>query len=165
MEEWKDINTWENLYKISNYGNVRNKKTMKMITGDVNNCGYYRVRLYSNGRAERFFRHRLVAMHFIENPENKKFVNHIDGDKSNNKYTNLEWVTQSENEKHAFKKNLKSKTNKPIKVIFNNGEEKIFDNQYILADEIGTTQASVFAWLSGRFSSYHKFGIKELYII
>ena len=57
------------------------------------------------------FIHRLVALTFIPNPENKPCVNHIDGNKQNNFINNLEWCTRSENEKHAWKYNLKNQDN------------------------------------------------------
>ena len=63
---------------------------------------YLEVLLYNNGTQKRFQIHRLVAICFLENKENKPCVNHLDGNPSNNKLTNLEWVTYSENEKHSF---------------------------------------------------------------
>jgi hypothetical protein len=96
-----------------------------MIIGDTNNVGYYRVCLYKP-KKKRYFRHRLVAEHFIFNddPDNRVFVNHIDGDKSHNCISNLEWVTQSENELHAFKHGLKDVPNK-VSLIVSDGNEKI----------------------------------------
>ena len=71
---------------------------------------YLAIELNFNGISKRFFIHRLVAQAFIPNPENKPQVNHIDGNKANNCVDNLEWSTQSENEKHAFSKGW-NKTN------------------------------------------------------
>ena len=112
MNNWYPIKGWEGLYEINKNGEVRNAKNKNTIVGDINNCGYYRVLLYNQGQRKRYFRHRLVAEHFLDKPEGKDFVNHIDGDKSNNSLENLEWVSQSENEKHAFENGLKQKTNK-----------------------------------------------------
>lgn len=165
MEIWKPIKNWEDKYEVSNYGNVRNKMNGKFVIGDVNNFGYYRVKLYSKGRSERFFRHRLVATHFIPNPNGCKFVNHIDGDKSNNSVFNLEWVTQSENEKHAFQLGLKRKTNKCFVVEFDNGIVKQYENQYLFAEELNISQSMVSTWLSGKRPISKKHKIKNIYFV
>ena len=107
MEIWKKIEGYENYY-ISNYGNVKslkkNKiKLLKQENNKGNNKGFYkRVSLCKNNVVIRFQVHRLVAIYFIENKENKKCVNHIDGNPSNNNVNNLEWVTHSENERHSY---------------------------------------------------------------
>ena len=167
VEEWRPIKDWETLYEVSNLGNVRNVKTGKLIIGDINNCGYYRVSLYQNNRKQRYFRHRLVAEHFIVNDDidNKRFVNHIDGDKSNNTVHNLEWATQSENEKHAFKKGLKQKTNKPFMVVFEDGSEEFFETQHELAERVGLSQAMIYKWFSHKSNSYRNYGIVKLLLI
>ena len=70
---WKDINGWERYYEINDDGQVRNKINNNLIIGDCNSCGYPRVCLYNknnNPNKQRFFRHSLVAEHFIANPDN-----------------------------------------------------------------------------------------------
>lgn len=105
MEEWKDIVGYNGRYKISNKGNV--KTTSYKNTGEERilsariNCGYNRVVLYKNGKGTNKFVHRLVAEHFIPNPNNYKEVNHIDGDKLNNNIENLEWTSAKQNTTHA----------------------------------------------------------------
>lgn len=159
MEEWKDIIGWEEVYEISSLGRVRNKKTNNFIIGDINNYGYYRVTLYYNNKKQRFFRHRLVAIHFIpNNDETKTFVNHIDGDKSNNTITNLEWVTQSENEKHAFKTELKHTTNNPFIVTLSNGEELYFDKIEDCVKHFQCSRFAVMGWLNKGAKS-KKYGV------
>lgn len=107
IEIWKDIIGYENKYQISNIGNVRNSK-LKHIESIISNTGYVRIGLRNQGK-KLFLVHRLVAIAFIPNLENKPHINHIDGNKLNNTIINLEWVTQSENEIHAHKTGLKPK--------------------------------------------------------
>ena len=92
------------LGRISSRGYVVKSRTLKPY---LNNSGYLRVRLNLNGKSKYYFVHRLVAESFIENILNKEQVNHKDGNKLNNHYSNLEWNTRSENNKHAFKIGLK----------------------------------------------------------
>ena len=165
MNNWYPIKGWEGLYEINKNGEVRNAKNKNTIVGDINNCGYYRVSLYNQGQSKRYFRHRLVAEQFLDKPEGKDFVNHIDGDKSNNSLENLEWVSQSENEKHAFENGLKQKTNKPFIIEFVNGDIKEYGNQYVCAKEIGCSQSSVKNWLNGQRNPRPSYGIKKIYFI
>ncbi len=106
MEIWKDIRGYEGYYQISNCGSVKNLQTGKLLIGDKNSMGYKRVILYKPIK-KRFFVHRLVAIHFCDGYKDNLVVNHIDGDKSNNKAENLEWITRSENDLHAFKLGLR----------------------------------------------------------
>lgn len=101
-------------YLIYNTGEVFSINRNKFIKPEKSNCGYYRVTIYFKDEIGEKIRmkvslHRLVAITFIPNPENKSQVNHKDGDKSHNYVTNLEWVTPSENGLHAYKTNLKKK--------------------------------------------------------
>lgn len=114
-EIWKDIKCYEGLYQVSNLGNIRklrfinnitNKEKQFNITPQIINSGYYKVVLYKNGKYKNKLLHRLVAETFIDNPYNKTQVNHRDGNKLNNSVENLEWCSQSENMKHAYKNNL-----------------------------------------------------------
>ena len=103
MEIWKEIEGYEGLYEISNYGNIKSyHKNKCTILGHYNTKkGYYRISLTKNRIRKPFLIHVLVAKAFIPNPENKSQVNHIDANKTNNHVINLEWNTQSENQKHA----------------------------------------------------------------
>lgn len=97
----KPINNYEETYFISNCGKVFNKS--KRLKTYFTKTGYECVKL----SGKHFTIHRLVAEHFIDNPFNKPEVNHIDGNKSNNTVSNLEWVTSSENKQHAKQLGLK----------------------------------------------------------
>lgn len=88
-------------YTVSEAGVIRNKQG-KEIARQVARNGYERVELWENGKGKKFLVHRLVAAAFVPNPEGKPDVNHIDGEKLNNSAANLEWVTQRENQLHAY---------------------------------------------------------------
>jgi len=112
MEEeiLRDVVGYEGLYLVSNTGFVistpkqhycGNNRTYiskaRVLKANISNKGYYRVRLYKNGSSAQFGVHRLVANAFIENPDNKPCVNHLDCNPLNNNADNLEWITFSEN--------------------------------------------------------------------
>jgi hypothetical protein len=108
MEFWKDAKDFELLYKVSNLGNVKslnykNTKKEKILNQINNGKNYLSVNLYKNKIKYRIYIHRLVAMTFLENKENKEEVNHINGIRTDNKLSNLEWVTRSENHYHRYK--------------------------------------------------------------
>ena len=127
-EIWKDIYFIDNgiiydyrgLYQVSNFGRVKSLKRCvknqycdyiikeKILKNGLKENGYLHVVLWKNSKHKTFYIHRLVALIFIPNQENKKEVNHIDGNKQNNIYSNLEWANSSENKKHAYKLGLKN---------------------------------------------------------
>lgn len=106
QEIWKDIEGYEGLYKVSNFGRIKSlihydvengyKKKEHIINGWINR-GYMSVSLSKNKKHKNFYIHRLVAIAFIENKNNKPFINHIDYNPLNNHVNNLEWCTQKEN--------------------------------------------------------------------
>ena len=102
-EIWKDVVGYEGLYEISSIGNVRNRKTKKVLKPN-NTDGYNQVGLYKNGKKKYYMIHRLVGFAFIPNPDGKPLVNHKDSNRKNNVLTNLEWVTHQENSDHANEK-------------------------------------------------------------
>ena len=114
IEDWKDIPRFEGLYSFSNL--FRIKSTRKLISGNkkerilkqfIGNHGYRMVYFSVNKVQSGQMLHRLIGMLFIPNPENKPCINHINGIKDDNRVENLEWVTHSENNTHAFNIGLK----------------------------------------------------------
>lgn len=113
-EVWVKVKGYE-MYEISNHGRLRktykNGKQRIMKTDKIHG-GYLRYTLCKDGTTERFIAHRLVAVHFIENPNNYPDVNHIDNNRTNNVVNNLEWCTPLMNAEHREKqgRNPKCKT-------------------------------------------------------
>lgn len=108
MEVWKDIVGYEGLYKVSSFGNImatykpKNQHQMNRILKFNVIKGYHHVQLHNKNSVKSVRVHRMVAMAFLTNPENKPAVNHLNGIKSDNKIVNLQWCTHSENEKHSY---------------------------------------------------------------
>lgn len=120
-EVFVDIPGHEGYYQVSNYGNVRSldrvikEKTAKtqtlkgrILKPRINRGGYYYVGLRKNGTKATFAIHQLVAQAFLDNPDNKPIVNHINGIKTDNNVNNLEWATYSENLSHAYNTGLRT---------------------------------------------------------
>ncbi len=127
MEIWKDIKGYEGLYQISNYGRVksipRTKKhsyngiahLKEKILKPIYINGYQRVSLCKNSKATYMFVHKLVANAFIKNPNNYPEINHIDENKANNIYNNLEWCTHSYNINYGTRNERVSQKEKETK--------------------------------------------------
>lgn len=119
MEIWKEIPCYEGYYEASDEGSIRSvdrkiihsvkgmaNRKGQMLSPKINKYGYCGVTLNKLGNRKDFNIHRLIALSFIPNLENKPHVNHLDGNKANNNVSNLEWCTQSENIIHAYARKL-----------------------------------------------------------
>jgi hypothetical protein len=106
MEIWKNIEGYEGLYQISNLGRVKLIKSGKIINSTLGFNKYYLITLRKNGKPKSFRLHRLICQSFIDNLENKPYVNHKNGIKTDNSLENLEWCTPRENIIHAKKLGL-----------------------------------------------------------
>ena len=119
IEQWKPIKGYECLYEISNHGRIRSldrvvyqrhysgctaKHYLKsqIIQQRTSELGYKRIGLWKDKKCHFYSVHRLVGLHFIEKPEGKDCINHLDANPSNNHASNLEWCTQSENIQYAY---------------------------------------------------------------
>ena len=142
VEIWKSTDV-EN-YEISTFGNLRHIKNKKNLVLEKNN-GYYK----------KFNRaiHRLVATAFVPNPENLPFVNHKDGNKLNNRFENLEWVSASQNMKHYYKTNVRPQR---IGLLIVNNEDPDefyeYDSIFEAADAWNLDRTTMWGYsLNGRF--------------
>lgn len=106
MEIWKDCVNYEDYFMVSNLGNVWSKRTNKILSPTKSKTGYLYICTKFGGRLGEYKSirlHRMVAMTFLDNPNNFPIINHIDGNKQNNCVDNLEWCTYSHNTLHAIK--------------------------------------------------------------
>ena len=133
IEIWKDIYGYEGLYQCSSHGNIRSltrtiirktgiaeRKNGTMLIPAQNKNGYLQVSLWKDGKRKMVYVHRIVAETFLDADEKRNYVNHIDGNRLNNRVDNLEWVTASENEYHSYSElnRTKNTTGKKPREVF-----------------------------------------------
>lgn len=109
IESWKYVIGYEGLYMISNLGRIKSLPKCNILSTTVDRYGYMRCKLSKYGKSNTVRIHRLVANAFVHRFEIETEVNHKDGVKSNNVYTNLEWVSHRYNVRHAYKSGLMSR--------------------------------------------------------
>lgn len=169
MEEtWKDIVGYEGIYQISNLGNIKSldrevickNGTVLYVKGKFknkinHNRGYLMVALYKNNKSKNLYIHRLVAEAFIPNNDNKKTVNHIDGNKHNNNVENLEWATYTENNHHAFKTGLNklNGSSKGLIVYYRDGKIEKYKSTVEFSRYLKCHRDTICKYLSGGYSS------------
>ena len=182
-EEWRDVSGYEGLYMISSFGRVLGfSRKIKIFYGQIMDTktkimspyltgrGYYSVTLSKDGETKRKYIHRLVAEAFIPNYEHKTQIDHIDGNKTNNKKENLRWCTNSENQLNPItsKKKSATRTGKecpklfvPIVAI---DEEKnvIHFKSFKEAEQYGFDKSNIHKVLKGEYNQ-HK-GYRWMYL-
>lgn len=155
MEEiWKVIEEAPN-YEVSNMGRVRNNTTKRVLNpGAQGATGYKQVNIVtvnSNGKQQKRYIHRLVAIAFIPNPKNKREVDHINGDKLDNRAENLDWVTSSENQKRRHQlNNIRTSHRRIASYTLDGVFVKEYDSILEAANEMGVKRNAIDCALQGR---------------
>ena len=142
--ELKSVVGYEGLYSVDCHGNITSDKTGHRMTPCKSRWGYMNVCLRKNGKGKTEKVHRIVAKAFLPNPLNKREVNHIDGDKTNNELWNLEWATPSENMKHAVEEGLIHR--RKMRIV-ETGE--VYESAVECAKQIGGSFANIYHCLNG----------------
>ena len=150
-------------YAISNLGIFKNVRTYNLLTQRVVN-GYLTISTFINNKKQTLRIHRLVAMYFVPNPQNKPYVNHIDGNKLNNNANNLEWVTAQENNLHARKLGLINQNKPLLATNIETGEEIAFESLSECARFLNCNKAYVYRALNGISGRTQYKGFKFKYI-
>ena len=109
----RDVKGYEGLYFVNELGEIysypkKTRKGVRKMLAQKNNNGYLSIDLCKNGNIKKYSLHRIIALAFLDNIENKEQVNHINGNKHDNRIENLEWSTRSENQKHSIETGLRS---------------------------------------------------------
>jgi hypothetical protein len=183
----KELQNYEGLYLIDSIGNVVSMPRQqgshfvnqyKILGTKVNRLGYKEVALSKNGKTRTVLLHRLLAIHFIPNPDNLPCVNHKNGIKNDNRLENLEWCSRSYNTKHAYENNLgdfKTFANAGIEkmnyeteyvkvvLISEQGEELTFNSSVEAAEYLGTNKDAVTSAIrkSQKVKKHKAFGFKR----
>lgn len=168
MSLWKNVKDYETLYQVSDKGDVlsfekswdccenltaiRKEKLLKPVLSDKGKKAYKKVRLYKDKKWKTYPVHRLVAEHFIPKIDGKNFVNHKNGNKLDNHYSNLEWVTHKENVHHAWKIGLcKAHDSAPnSKKVICTKTGKVFKSILQAAKYLNMKEATLRAQLNGK---------------
>ena len=152
QEVWKPIKGYESLYSVSNCGRVKSHKRSeaKILKNLIASTGYPTIFL-SRSKVKTRFVHRLVAEAFLDNPQQKRTVNHKDGNKMNNHISNLEWCTHSENSLHANRAGLlRAIEMKPVIQLTTGGEVvKLWECAHDAKRELGFNQGNISACALG----------------
>lgn len=171
QEIWKDIKGYEGKYQISNLGNVRslmyhNAKGIRrtsLLKPATDRSGYFRCALSKNNILTTFKVHRLVAQAFIPNPLNLPQVNHLNGNKQDNRAENLEWASNSTNQIHAYKLGLNTGARGKgitVGVTFPNGDYKEYASLKFAAKDLGIHARTVRQKILGLQPSIKLIGYK-----
>ena len=136
-QNWRPIKDYENIYEINELSEIRslNKRNYHHILKQrIDRAGYKTVRLSLKGKTATEYVHRLIGNTYLDNPNNRCCINHIDGDKLNNNLGNLEWSSHSENMKHAYQSGLVTNLKSRYKPVIDKCSGEIFESIKKAAD-------------------------------
>ena len=156
--EWRTVEEYDH-YEVNQYGDIRHKQRKRILKPRNNKGGYLYVNFKINGKNINFAVHRIVANAFIPNPNGYTEVNHKDYDKNNNCVNNLEWVTSSDNKRHAYKleENKKSRGKKVKQYTKDGNYIKTFDSLSLAAKEFNCSVCAISNCCLGRSKSSQGF--------
>lgn len=145
IEEWKNIEGYEGKYQVSNTGKVRstnynNTGLIKELKQKLNRYGYYEVKLSKNNKTKNYMVGRLVAEHFIPNPNFKTKVIHIK-DTKNNSVSNLKWAYESEAMHHQYNTHKRKGKSSNTKITYNNKKYKSYKD---IAKDLGINERTFY---------------------
>ena len=148
-----------NNYEVSNLGKVRNIKSGRILKPFLTKKGYLMHLLYKNNKQNHLLLHRIIATAFIDNPEEKPQVNHIDENKLNNDLSNLEWCTVRENNIHGtrIKRIAEKLSKKVIQLDLNDNVLNEFESMHQAEQETGVFATSISACCNGKRKSAGRF--------
>ncbi len=153
---WKPVLAFTGVYGygVSDCGKVRNTRTGLELKLNPDKDGYLLVALWNDGRSHYFKVHRLVALAFLPNPDNKPQVNHVDGCRTHNAVQNLEWVTALENIRHTIASGRQGKM-PSRKILARCGDQvEIFESTKA-AQRAGHNRAALYLCLTGKQKHHH----------
>ena len=158
VETFVEIEGFEK-YEVSNLGKVRNIKSGRVLKTSLNNNGYLRLFLCKNNKRKHLYLHRIIATAFIDNPDEKPCVNHIDENKLNNDLSNLEWCTVRENAIHGTrtKRVAEKLSQKVIQLDLNDNILNVFKSMRQAERETGIDATSISACCNGKRKSAGRF--------
>lgn len=143
-ENWKDVPGYEGKYKVSDTGKVVGKRGF-LLKGELTNGKYRRVLLLVDGKRERIFVHRLVAIAFIPNPQGFPVINHKDENSLNNCADNLEWCTHSYNINYGTRNQKISEKARSVRQIDIKGNEvAVFESASLAAKTLGYDPSNIY---------------------
>lgn len=162
MEQWKIIDMATN-YEVSNMGNIRNIKTGQTLNPGIRGNGYKQVslKMIDTGKFKKQYVHRLVAQYWLDNPENKREVNHKNLDRTDNRAENLEWLTSSENQKHKFENsNYKTSNRAVVQLDLDDNVIAVFESVIAAARELGISRQGIDKVVHGTYGRITAGGYK-----
>lgn len=150
-EIWKEIQGFEGLYEVSNYGKVRSlyHNSRKVLKPHKDRNGYMNVTLYKGKKPHYLIVHRLVATAFVKKDECRNIVDHIDCNRNNNHFENLRWVTVAENSRYSHELGHQRCNSKPLVAESPEGQLIRFESQRQAARELGLSRSCIQRCLYG----------------